>query len=251
MAPSVENLETVPTEEELQAQSEKLAGKQRRPREEIPEFEDPQAELAKQPTDLKKPNKQAHEEKVAKIQYEIDTNKRKAESLTKELDAIKKGNEIKKQQGGSEMEAVRTRIREIKSLSIQTKLEKKTISGEIEKVKSQKKLVDDQLKVARSTVGSFTSNEKIDEEVERIKYEMSHNSWSIQEERSFMARLKDLEASRSSVKLLEDLQTQQNTCKDLMSGQQDLWAARREKDERIEELKEKEAEEVAQHIEYN
>jgi archaellum component FlaC len=245
MSPSADTIAMETTDvQALEEQATKAeAAKARRPREEIPEFEDPSAELEKCPTDLVKPDRTKIDDKIYKLQSVIDGHKVKIATLTKSLDRIKEDNQKRKAQGSGEMERARAVIRDIKSRLVATIEEKKKITATIEQLRSSERAVKEQLKAAQSSVGSLKTNEAIDDEITRIQDQLHHQTNTLKEEKAMMIRIKELEACRSSVKQLETLQATAKTTQ--VTGVQELYDARRAKDEILDGLKEEETAAVA------
>jgi len=240
ITPNANAEEAAPTSE---APEQVETDKPRRPREEYPEFEDPGAELSKLDQEMVKPDRSWMDEKINKLQAEVDTDKKRTERITKELDNIKIENQRRKQQGSGEMEVVRNKLREIKSKIVATIDEKKMINADIEAVRDQKRGIEERVRSAKSAVGNFKTNAQIDEEIARIDYDMQHQSWSIKEEKQMILRKKELEASRSNVKLLETLEQEEQNAK--ASHMPELYEARKARDVIIDALKVEEAEQAA------
>jgi len=212
--------------------------KPRRPRIEIPDSEDPAADLAKLPTDLVKPDRTAFDAEIQRIQAQIDGDKKKADRITQELDAVKEAGARRKNSGGDEMEVVRGKIREVKSRIVATIEEKKKISAMIEAARAQKKATDEKLKAAKQSVGRFKTNDDIDSEVERIEEMMMHNTFTIKEEKAMILQIKELRASKEQVASLEKLERGLTTTAAAPSQIPELIEMRKAKDEIINTLKE-------------
>jgi len=212
--------------------------KPRRPRIEIPDSEDPAADLAKLPTDLVKPDRTAFDAEIQRIQAQIDGDKKKADRITQELDAVKEAGARRKNSGGDEMEVVRGKIREVKSRIVATIEEKKKISAMIEAARAQKKATDEKLKAAKQSVGRFKTNDDIDSEVERIEEMMMHNTFTIKEEKAMILQIKELRASKEQVASLEKLERGMTTATASPSQIPELIEMRKAKDEIINTLKE-------------
>lgn len=216
-------------------------GKPRKPREELPMVEDPQAELDKLMAEPmpKKPDRDALEHKIGNIQNDIDSNKRRTEQITKDLDAIKEKNERLKKSGASGMEACREKLREFKKQIVGVIEERKHISSSIDEIRAKKNEMEESLKKQRAAVGRFSSNDSIDEEIKRIEEYMAHNSLNIKQEKEYMAEIKALNKKRDEVKQLEIMEGKRGAGASKMSLPE-LFEARKKVDEKLNGLREQE-----------
>lgn len=180
-------------------------GKPRKPRAEIPTFEDPVAKLKEVEAggEPSRPNRDHLETKIQRVQNEIDTSKRRTEAITKELDAIKEKNEKLKAHGSGPLEKCREKLRELKKQIVGVIEERKRVSASIDKIREQKQGMDEAIKKQRGEIGRFSSNEAIDDEIRRIEDYMAHNSIDLKTEKSLMIDIKELNKKRDAVKHLE------------------------------------------------
>jgi hypothetical protein len=175
--------------------------KPRKPRAEIPTFDDPEAELAKveKEGEPPRPNRDGLDRKIAGIQAEIDGSKRRTEAITRDLDAIKEKNEKLKAGGSGPLEKIREVLRELKKQIVGVIEERKSVSSQIDNIREKEKTMKDQIMKQKASIGRFTSNDMIDDEVRRIEDHMSHNSMDLKAEKAYMLEIKELNKKRDEV----------------------------------------------------
>jgi hypothetical protein len=221
-------------------------GRPRKPRAEIPTFDDPEAELTKVTSggEPKKPDRDALDRKIQTVQNDIEANKKRTEAITKDLDAIKEKNEKIKQQGASPLEKCREGLRELKKQIVGVIEERKRVSSSIDSIREKKSSMDDAIKKQKAAVGRFTSNEAIDEEIRRIEDYMAHNSIDLKTEKDCMVQIKELNKKRDEVKHLEVMEGKRSDGSSQSMSLPDLFEARKTVDGKLDALRAQEKEQV-------
>jgi len=220
----------------------------RKPRAEIPTFEDPEAELAKVEAEGEPPraNRDSLDRKIAGIQNEIDASKRRTEAITRDLDAIKEKNEKLKSSGSGPLEKSREVLRELKKQIVGVIEERKSVSAQIDTIREKKKTMDEQIQKQKAAIGRFTSNEMIDEEIRRIEDHMAHNTMDLKQEKAYMLEIKELNKKRDEVKALEQMEGKRSSSGGKVLSLPELFEARKKVDEKLDVLRAQEKTAVEQ-----
>jgi len=184
------------------------APREKRKHEDIPTYDDPQAEIDKMEKagEPKKPDRAHHEKQVSHKRSEIEAYQKQVDSITKQLDDIKEKNEKAKAASSGPAEQCREVLRELKKGIVIVVEERKRLSAAIEKIREAQNREKDEIEKARMRVGRFSSDELINNEIARIESVMSHSTLTPKEEKQYMIEIKDLNKKREDVKQYEIIQ---------------------------------------------
>jgi len=176
----------------------------------------------------------------------IDGSKKRTEQITKELDGIKEKNEKLKASGSGALEGSREKLREMKKQIVGVIEERKAVSSQIDTIREKQKGDQEAIKKQKASVGRFTTNDAIDEEIRRIEDHMAHNTMNLKAEKAFMIEIKELNKKRDEVKALEQMEGKRGSDGGKARSLPELFDARKEVDAKLDVLRTQEKAAVEQ-----
>ena len=143
---------------------------------------------------MERPDRQALDDAIAKIQEDIDKLKGKQQALSEQLNSKKGGNEVFNAKRAELMNQRNEFNGKIDALMAQ----KESINGTINEKKAEGQAMKQDLSKMKKSIG-FTSEEEIDKRIADIEFNMWTASHSLKDEQKFIKEISELKRNRPKV----------------------------------------------------
>jgi len=143
---------------------------------------------------MERPDRQALDDAIAKIQEDIEKLKGKQQALSEQLNSKKGGNEVFNAKKAELMNQRNEFNGKIDALMAQ----KESINGTINEKKAEGQAMKQDLTKMKKSIG-FTSEAEIDKRIAEIEYKMHTESHSLKDEQKFIKEISELKRNRPKV----------------------------------------------------
>lgn len=143
---------------------------------------------------MDRPDRQALDDAIAKIQEDIDKLKGKQQALSEQLNSKKGGNEVFNAKRAELMNQRNEFNGKIDALMAQ----KESINGTINEKRAEGQAMKQDLTKMKKSIG-FTSEAEIDKRIAEIEYKMHTESHSLKDEQKFIKEISELKRNRPKV----------------------------------------------------
>ena len=143
---------------------------------------------------MERPDRQALDDAIAKIQEDIDKLKGKQQALSEQLNSKKGGNEVFNAKRAELMNQRNEFNGKIDALMAQ----KESINGTINEKRAEGQAMKQDLSKMKKSIG-FTSEAEIDKRIQEIEYKMHTESHSLKDEQKFIKEISELKRNRPKV----------------------------------------------------
>jgi uncharacterized coiled-coil DUF342 family protein len=143
---------------------------------------------------MERPDRQALDDAINKIQEDIDKLKQKQQALSEKLNERKGGNDVFNAKR-AELMAQRNEFNDkIDALMKQ----KESINGQINEKRAEGQAMKQDLTKMKKSIG-FTSEEEIDKRIADIEFKLWTDSHTLKDEKKFLAEIQELKRNRPKV----------------------------------------------------
>jgi len=143
---------------------------------------------------MERPDRQALDDAIAKIQEDIEKLKGKQQALSEQLNSKKGGNEVFNAKKAELMNQRNEFNGKIDALMAQ----KESINGTINEKRAEGQAMKQDLTKMKKSIG-FTSEAEIDKRIQEIEYKMHTESHSLKDEQKFIKEISELKRNRPKV----------------------------------------------------